>query len=97
MAMCMFIGLLCFMEGEVMVVGYDVYCEFEQIKCCIGYMSQKFLFYEDLKVWENICFYGGIYGLFCKQVWQEVDWLIEEFGMLEFVNSLVFGILLGWW
>src|SRR3712207_7211830 len=28
-----------------------------------SYMSQKFSLYEDLKVWENIRLFGGIYGM----------------------------------
>ncbi len=95
-AMRMLTGLSRPTEGEAMVAGYDVYREPEQIKRRIGYMSQKFSLYEDLKVRENIRFYGGIYGLPRKQVRQEADRLIEELGMSEFANSLVSGIPLGW-
>ncbi len=95
-AMRMLTGLSRPTEGEATVAGYDVYREPEQIKRRIGYMSQKFSLYEDLKVRENIRFYGGIYGLPRKQVRQEADRLIEELGMSEFANSLVSGIPLGW-
>lgn len=95
-AMRMLTGLSRPTEGQATVAGYDVYREPEQIKRRIGYMSQKFSLYEDLKVRENIRFYGGIYGLPRKQVRQETDRLIEELGMSEFANSLVSGIPLGW-
>ena len=95
-AMRMLTGLSRPTEGQATVAGYDVYREPEQIKRRIGYMSQKFSLYEDLKVRENIRFYGGIYGLPRKQVRQEADRLIEELGMSEFANSLVSGIPLGW-
>ena len=95
-AMRMLTGLSRPTEGEATVAGYDVYREPEQIKRRIGYMSQKFSLYEDLKVRENIRFYGGIYGLPRKQVRQEADRLIEELGMSAFANSLVSGIPLGW-
>lgn len=95
-AMRMLTGLSRPTEGQATVAGYDVYREPEQIKRRIGYMSQKFSLYEDLKVRENIRFYGGIYGLPRKKVRQETDRLIEELGMSEFANSLVSGIPLGW-
>ncbi|NRA49316.1 MAG: ABC transporter ATP-binding protein, partial [Phaeodactylibacter sp.] len=95
-AMRMLTGLSRPTEGEATVAGYDVYKAPEQIKRHIGYMSQKFSLYEDLKVRENIRFYGGIYGLPRKQIRQETDRLIEELDMSEYANSLVAGIPLGW-
>lgn len=95
-AMRMLTGLSRPTEGQATVAGYDVYRQPDLIKRRIGYMSQKFSLYEDLKVRENIRFYGGIYGLPRKQVRQEADRLIEELGMSEFANSLVSGIPLGW-
>jgi ABC-2 type transport system ATP-binding protein len=35
----------------------------EQIKSRLGYMSQRFSLYDDLRVEENMAFFGGIYGL----------------------------------
>ena len=37
-------------------------------KANIGYMSQKFALYDDLKVWENLRLYGGIYGVPKKEI-----------------------------
>ena len=62
-AMRMLCGLSTPTSGKARVAGFDVYKETEQIKRHIGYMSQKFSLYGDLKVWENIRLYGGIYGL----------------------------------
>jgi len=50
-------------SGQVNVAGFDVYTQTEQLKRNIGYMSQKFSLYEDLTIYENIRFYGGIYGM----------------------------------
>lgn len=49
--------------GSGNVAGFDINTQSEQIKKHIGYMSQKFSLYEDLKVWENIYLFGRIYGL----------------------------------
>jgi len=62
-AMRMLTGLIKPTSGKATVAGFDVFTESEQIKRNIGYMSQKFSLYQDLKVWENIEFYGGLYGM----------------------------------
>ena len=56
-------GLSTPTSGKMTVAGYDVFKQTEKIKQNIGYMSQKFSLYEDLTVYENIRFYGGVYGM----------------------------------
>ena len=62
-AMRMLCGLSVPTSGQASVAGFDVAKQSEQVKQHIGYMSQKFSLYGDLKVWENIRLFGGIYGL----------------------------------
>ena len=59
-AMKILCGLSAPTSGKVMVAGYDVYRQSEMIKKRIGYMSQRFSLFEDLSVWENFQFFGGI-------------------------------------
>jgi ABC-2 type transport system ATP-binding protein len=61
-------GLSIPSSGKAMVAGFDVFRQSEKIKQNIGYMSQKFSLYEDLTVFENIRFYGGIYGIRGKRL-----------------------------
>ncbi len=60
----MLTGLVRPTSGGATVVGIDVVKSPEKVRQRIGYMSQRFGFYEDLTVTENIRFYAGIYGLF---------------------------------
>ena len=53
-AMRMLTGLSHPTDGKACVAGFDVATQSEAVKKNIGYMSQKFSLYEDLKVWENI-------------------------------------------
>src|SRR5690349_6325938 len=80
-AMRMLCGLSTPSSGEAIIAGFDVYKETEQIKINIGYMSQKFSFYEDLTVFENIQFFGGIYGLSNKLLKSKSEELINQLGL----------------
>jgi ABC-2 type transport system ATP-binding protein len=89
-------GLLTPTSGEIKVAGFDVYKETDKIKKNIGYMSQKFSLYEDLTVYENIRFYGGIYGLHLKEIQKRSDELIERLNLTNVRNELIKSIPLGW-
>lgn len=89
-------GLSSPTSGEITVAGFDVYKETEKIKRNIGYMSQKFSLYEDLTVFENIRFYGGIYGLTKKQIHEKGNELLTTLGLEEKKNALIGSLPLGW-
>ena len=95
-AMRMLCGLSTPTSGEARVAGFDVYKETEQIKRHIGYMSQKFSLYGDLKVWENIRLYGGIYGLSEKKLAEKTDELLYVLELESERNTLVDALPLGW-
>lgn len=95
-AMKMLSGLLKPSSGKASVAGYDVYKQSESIKRSIGYMSQRFSLYEDMTVWENIRFYGGIYGLRPKEIKRKGNELIEQLGLEEARKQPIGSLPLGW-
>lgn len=95
-AMRMLCGLSKPTGGTGTVAGFDINKESEQIKQNIGYMSQKFSLYEDLKVWENIRLFGGIYGLSDQEIAQKTDDLLKRLGFESERNTLVQSLPLGW-
>lgn len=95
-AMKILCGLSKPTSGEGFVAGFSINGEQEKIKRHIGYMSQKFSLYSDLKVWENIRLFGGIYGLKRKEIAEKAETIIESLGMHDWRNTLVGSIPQGW-
>ena len=95
-AMRMLCGLLQPTSGHATVAGFDIYKAPDQIKKNIGYMSQKFSLYGDLKVWENIRLFGGIYGLSDQQIRQKTDELLQLLELRSERNTRVDSLPLGW-
>lgn len=59
----MMCGLLTPDAGEGRVLGHDILRDQSAIKREVGYMTQRFSFYEDLTIAENLGFVAGVYGL----------------------------------
>ena len=95
-AMRMLCGLSRPTSGDALVAGFDIRTQSEKIKRNIGYMSQKFSLYEDLKVWENIKLFAGIYGMKKKDISLKTDILLKELGFQEEKETLVKDLPLGW-
>jgi len=94
-AMRMLCGLSIPTEGKGTVAGYDIFKQPELIKKSIGYMSQKFSMYEDLKVWENLELFGGIYGMNDKVIKQKTDELMIKLNFEDERDKLVKSLPLG--
>jgi len=82
--------------GELKIAGYDIYTQREEVKRNIGYMSQKFSLYDDLTVFENIRFYGGIYGLRKKEIKERAYDLMVRLGLETARDKLIRELPLGW-
>lgn len=95
-AMRILCGLSRPTAGEGTVAGFDIRTRQEDIKKHIGYMSQRFSLYPDLKVGENIELFGGIYGLNDKQIAQERESMLERLGLEKAEKMYVREMPLGW-
>ncbi|MDX9918849.1 MAG: ABC transporter ATP-binding protein [Paludibacter sp.] len=94
-AMRMLCGLSKPTSGNGTVAGFDIHKQPEMVKKNIGYMSQKFSLYDDLKVWENIELFGGIYGMKDKEIKLKTDELMAKLNFENERNSLVKSLPLG--
>jgi ABC-2 type transport system ATP-binding protein len=90
----MMCGLLTPDEGEGEVLGFDLLTQSLRIKREVGYMTQRFSFYEDLTIEENLMFVARLYEL--KPAAEHVARTLEELGLTSRRNQLS-GTLSGGW
>ncbi len=87
-------GLLTPDEGEGSILGYNIRTDSLKIKREVGYMTQKFSFYEDLTIGENLEFVARLYQL--KPVEENVSRTLSELGLTSRRDQLA-GTLSGGW
>jgi ABC-2 type transport system ATP-binding protein len=90
----MLCGLLTPDEGSGTCLGFDVRSQSAEIKRQVGYMTQRFSFYEDLSIRENLDFVARLYDMPNRR--QTVQAGMEELGLADRANQLA-GTLSGGW
>lgn len=87
-------GLLTPDSGSGRCLGYDIRRDSEQIKRHVGYMTQKFSFWDDLTIRENLDFVARVYELPRRR--ECVDEALEGLGLASRAQQLT-GALSGGW
>lgn len=90
----MLCGLLRADAGEGTCLGFDVRTQSEAIKRQTGYMTQRFSYWEDLSIRENLEFVARLYGLPNRRA--VVDGTLEQLGLTARQRQLA-GELSGGW
>jgi ABC-2 type transport system ATP-binding protein len=90
----MLCGLLRADDGQGTCLGYDVRTQSEEIKREVGYMTQRFSFWEDLSIKENLDFVARVYELADHR--ERVARTIAQLGLAHRQDQLA-GALSGGW
>ncbi len=90
----MLCGLLTPDGGEGTCLGYDIRREAAAIKRNVGYMTQRFSYYEDLSIAENLDFVARMYAVPERK--RAVEEAFERLGLGSRRNQLA-GALSGGW
>ena len=90
----MLCGLLTPDGGRGTCLGYDVLTQQAAIKRHVGYMTQKFSYYEDLSIRENLDFIARIYAVPDRAA--AVDRSLDRLGLKNRSHQLA-GQLSGGW
>jgi len=90
----MLCGLLTPDSGSGTCLGYDILTESEKIKRHVGYMTQRFSYWEDLSIRENLDFVARIYGMADRK--RVVQKALDGLGLADRAEQLA-GTLSGGW
>ena len=90
----MLCGLLRADAGSGTCLGHDVLRESDAIKRQVGYMTQRFSFYEDLSIAENLDFVARMYAMGNRR--EAVRQSIDRLGLTQRRSQLA-GHLSGGW
>lgn len=90
----MLCGLLTPDAGTGRCLGYDIRAESAEIRRHVGYMTQRFSYYEDLTIEENLDFIARIFEVPERR--QAVRLSLERLGLVERRRQLA-GRLSGGW
>jgi ABC-2 type transport system ATP-binding protein len=87
-------GLLTPDGGRGTALGYDILTERDKIKRNVGYMTQRFSFYEDLSIRENLDFVARMYRLEGRR--SRVDRALADLGLADRAKQLAGSLSGGW-
>jgi len=90
----MLCGLLRADEGSGTCLGLDFRKDAEKVKRQVGYMTQKFSFWEDLSIRQNLDFVARVYGLANARA--KVEATLQRLGLVRRQHQLA-GELSGGW
>jgi len=90
----MMCGLLTPDSGSGTCLGFDIVRESAQIKRHVGYMTQRFSYWEDLSIRENLDFVARVYAMPNRK--ETVERSLESLGLAERADQLA-GALSGGW
>jgi ABC-2 type transport system ATP-binding protein len=90
----MLCGLLTPDSGDGTCLGYHIVDESGQIKRNVGYMTQRFSFWEDLSIRENLDFVARVYQM--PQRTAVVEQALADLGLKDRAEQLA-GTLSGGW
>ena len=75
--------------GDATVGGHSITKDPMAVKHLIGVVPQEIALYEDLTAYENLVFWGQMYGLSGKPLTSRVDEVLEQIGLTDRARNKV--------
>jgi ABC-2 type transport system ATP-binding protein len=74
-------------RGRALVAGYDVVQQADQVRASVGVLTESHGLYGRSNAEEYLQFFGRLYGLNAARRRQQIDRLLEMFGLAEARNK----------
>jgi len=75
--------------GNIHIDGIDVNENSKECKHLIGVVPQEISLYEDLSAFQNLLFWGNLYGIPPKELKERIHTALELIGLLDRKKSLI--------
>ena len=75
--------------GTVTIGGKEISSNSKECKHMIGVVPQEISLYEELSAYENLLFWGNLYGVPSKELKERIDSTLELIGLLDRKKDLV--------
>lgn len=79
----MLVGLLTANSGEIFIDGENIKNSPNNVKRKIGIVPQYLAIYENLTAYENVKFFGSLYGLKGEKLKEHINYALEFTGLKE--------------
>jgi ABC-2 type transport system ATP-binding protein len=76
-------------KGDVSIDGHNVARETKQVKPLIGFVPQELALYQTLSAWDNLVFFGRIYGLAGTTLKEQITSVLTLVGLSERAGDAV--------
>ncbi|MBS1950165.1 MAG: Efflux ABC transporter, ATP-binding protein [Cytophagales bacterium] len=76
-------------EGEVSIAGYDLKQNPVECKKTIGVVPQEIALYNEMSAYDNLLFWGSLYGVGKAELQKRIDEILPMFGLYDRRNDKV--------
>lgn len=87
------ISMLCSLikptSGSFTINNLDYTNNKKELKQLIGIVPQEYALYPSLTAYENLSYFGSMYGLHGKTLKDSIHLYLEKMGLLEFANKKI--------
>ncbi|MDB4334812.1 ABC transporter ATP-binding protein [bacterium] len=82
-------SLLKATKGEVYLNGLNINEDLLKIKHVLGVVAQDIALYEKMTAFENLFYFGKLYGINRIDLKKRIDFLLDRLGLLKYKNDKI--------